>query len=148
MLTQFGGENPALWELRGWYLAECDRHGQIELGTRAAEHSCFDNGTLIEPRQRVLYRTRTDLQRAFPDPFATKDPKSSYLHWWRVNAPSDAAAGSFQAPADAPYGLVLREFLDYTAARVRRSPRLGRWSRACLLPALTLARRLSRLLPG
>ena len=148
MLNKYGSDNSALLELRRWYLDECARQGQAELGGRDARWSRFDDGTLIEPRQRVLYRTRADLQRAFPDPFATKDPKSSYLHWWRVNAPSDAVAGSFQAPADAPYGLVLREFLDYTAARVRRSPRLGRWSRACLLPALTLARRLSRLLPG
>jgi hypothetical protein len=148
MLNKYGADNPALLELRQWYLGECDRHGQAELGRRVARWSQFDDGTPIEPRQREVYRIRTDLQRAFPDPFATADPNASYLHWWRANAPSDAAAGSFRAPPDAPFGRVLGEFIDYTAARVRRTPRLGRWGRAGLLAPLALARRLARLLPG
>ncbi len=148
MLNKYGSDNSALLELRQWYLDQCAREGQAELGGCVARWSKFDDGTPIEPRQRLVYRSRTDLQRAFPDPFATADPRSSYLQWWRVNGPSDAAAGSFLAPADAPYGQVLREFLDYTAVRVRCSPRLGRWGRACLLAPLALARRLTRLLPG
>lgn len=148
MLARFGGDNPTLWELRAWYLAECDRHGQAELGERPARWSRFDDGTAIETRQRMLYRSRTDLQQAFPDPFAIADPRASYLQWWRVEGPTDGDAGSFRATVDAPYGHVLREFLDYTAARIRRSPRLGRLGRACLLGPLALARRLTRLLPG
>jgi len=148
MLARFGGDNPALWELRAWYLDECDRHGQAELGAYGARWSRFDDGTPIDTRQRVLYRSRPDLQRAFPDPFATADPRASYLQWWRVDGPTDGDAGSFGAAVDAGYGRVLREFLDYTAARIRRSPRLGRLGRACLLGPLALARRVARLLPG
>lgn len=148
MLARFGGDNPALWELRAWYLDECDRHGQAALGERPARWSRFDDDTPIDTRQRVLYRSRPDLQRAFPDPFATADPRASYLQWWRVEGPTDGDAGSFRAAVDAGYGRVLREFLDYTAARIRRSPRLGRLGRACLLGPLALARRVARLLPG
>lgn len=148
MLNKYGSNNSALLELRRWYQDQCAREGQAELGGCVARWSRFDDGTPIEPRQRLVYRSRPDLQRAFPDPFATAVPRSSYLQWWRVNGPSDAAAGSFQASGDAPYGGVLCEFLDYTAVRVRGSPRLGRWGRACLLLPLALARRLARLLPG
>ncbi len=148
MLGKYGAGSEALRALRAWYLAECDRHGQAALGTLAAAHSCFADGTPIELRQRVLYRSRTDLQQAFPDPFATADPRASYLQWWRVEGPSDGDAGAFRAAADVPYGRVLGEFLDYTAARIRRSPRLGGLGRACLLGPLALARRLARRLPG
>lgn len=148
MLHKYGRDNPVLVELRQWYLEECEKQGQAELGSRGARWSKFDDGTPIEPRQRILYRERLDLQRAFPDPFATADPTRSYLHWWRVNAPSDAAVGGFQAAPDAPYRRVLQEFLEYTAMRVRKSPRLGRWGRACLLSPLAVAQRLTRLLPG
>lgn len=148
MLTRFGGDNPTLWELRQWYLAECSRHGQGELGEYPARWSCFDDGTPIDARQRRLYRSRPDLQRAFPDPFATAGPSASYLQWWQLEGPDDGDPGSFRAAADTPYGRVLDEFLDYTAARVRRSPRLGRLGRACLLGPLALTRRLARLLPG
>lgn len=148
MLRKYGSGNPALLELRQWYLDQCEQQGQAELGDRVARWSRFDDGTPIEARQRVVYRARADLRRAFPDPFSTADPKSSYLRWWRANAPSDAAVGGFQAPPDAPFGRVLEDFVDYTAARVRRSPRLGRWGRAGLLAPLALARRLARLLPG
>lgn len=148
MLNKYGSDSPALLELRRWYLDECARQGQAELGKRPARWSRFDDGTEIETRQRVLYRSRTDLQQAFPNPFATADPRASYLQWWRVEGPTDGDAGSFHAAVDAPYGHVLGEFLDYTAARIRRSPRLGRLGRACLLGPLALAQRLARLLPG
>ena len=148
MLGRYGADNPALLELRHWYLAECERHGQSALGGLVGRWSRFDDGTLIEPRQRALYRLRKDLQQAFPDPFATADPNASYLHWWRASAPTDAAVGSFRALPDAPYGGVLGQFIDYTAARVQRSPRLGRLGRAALMAPLALARRLARLLPG
>lgn len=148
MLNKYGGASPILAELRNWYLAQCDRHGQAELGTCPARWSCFDDGTPIETRQRVLYRTRADLRSAFPDPFATADPQRSYLQWWRVEGPTDGDAGSFRAAVDVPYGRVLGEFLDYTAARVRRSPRLGRLTRSGLLGLVGLVRRLARTLPG
>lgn len=148
MLTRFGGNNPTLWELREWYLAQCDRHGQAELGAQPARWSRFADGTPIETRQRVLYRSRIDLQQAFPDPFATADAQRSYLQWWQVEAPTDGDAGSFRAAVDVPYRRVLGEFLDYTAARVRRSPRLGRLARSGLLGLVGLARRLARTLPG
>lgn len=147
MLNKYGSDNTALLELRRWYQVECDRHGQRELGERPARWSRFDDGTPIDTRQRQLYRSRPDLQRAFPDPFATADPRTSYLQWWQVEGPSDGDGGSFRAVADTPYGRVLGEFLDYTTARVRRSPRLGRLGRAGLLGPLALARRLARLLP-
>ena len=148
MLNKYGGGSPLLLELRTWYLAECDRHGQAELGDRVARYSRFDDGTVIEGRQRVLYRNRGDLRMAFPDPFATADPQHSYLHWWRRNAPSDGDAGHFDAALDTRYRQVFTEFLAYTEARIWRTPRLGRVSRALALAAVRTARRCARRLPG
>ncbi len=46
--------------------------------------SVFDNGERILTEQRLVYRLRDDLQRAFPDPFRTDPP--SYSSWWHRNA--------------------------------------------------------------
>lgn len=148
MLNKYGGASPVLAELRAWYLDECARHGQAELGDRIARYARFADGTAITTRQRVLYRNRGDLRTAFPDPFATADPRHSYLHWWRDNAPSDGDAGRFDAGMETRYRQVFAEFLAYTEARIRHTPRLGRVGRALALAALRAARRCARWLPG
>jgi hypothetical protein len=38
---------------------------------------------------RLLYRDRQDVQRAFPDPFSTKDINRSYLDWYKANVQSE-----------------------------------------------------------
>lgn len=87
MLDRYGKESPVLFDLRDWYLAECEKYGQSLLGKRPSKWATFDNGQLISKEQRVLYRNRKDLQQAFPDPYATANASKSYCHWFAVNGP-------------------------------------------------------------
>ncbi len=59
-----------------------------------------------------------------------------------------AGAVRFAAAVDAPYGQVLTEFLAFTEARVRRTPRLGKAGRGCALAVLGTLRWLARRLCG
>ena len=102
MLRLYGQQSPALFDLRRWYLAECDRHGQQSLGRLPSIYARYDNGEPITKVQRVLYRERLDLQRAFPDPFDTQDVNRSYWHWFMANAEAElGGAGRGAAAANA-----------------------------------------------
>jgi hypothetical protein len=85
MLGLYGKESPELGVLRKWYVDECERHGQSQLGMLPCAYDRYDNGEPITKVQRLLYRDRLDVQRAFPDPFNTQDVNRSYFHWFRVN---------------------------------------------------------------
>lgn len=124
MLTKYGQASPVLTELREWYVAECERQGQSELGKTPALYSRYEDGTPIPISHRLLYRTRTDLQEAFPDPFSRSDP--CYCDWFGMHGfdPSDAIELSIGS--DIPYSEALRRFLDFTETRLHASPRLGR----------------------
>ena len=98
MLNKYGHDMPALYELRRWYLAECDRMGQRELSHVPWAYGYFDNGEPITTPHRRLYRDRTDLQLAFPNPFSTAHPNSSYFRWFEANDESNVTSG---APASA-----------------------------------------------
>jgi hypothetical protein len=87
MLEKYGSQMPALFELRQWYLAECDRMGQPTFGPMEWAYGTFDNGEPISPEQRKVYRERPDVRHAFPNPFATSDLKHSYYHWYQSNGP-------------------------------------------------------------
>ncbi len=96
MLDRYGSHMPALYVLREWYLAECDRMGQQAFGRTPWSYDYFDNGEHVTPEHRTLYRLRPDLQAAFPDPFSTRDLKRSYYHWFKSNGQAESAAD----PAD------------------------------------------------
>jgi hypothetical protein len=83
MLKKYADTGSALFDLRRWYIAECQRLGQAELGSRRCRYDTFDNGERIARAQRLLYRSRADLQRVFPNPFRTNG--DSYYRWYRLN---------------------------------------------------------------
>ena len=87
MLDKYGSGMGALYELRKWYIAECERLGQEEYGARTWKYGFFDNGELIQRQWRKQYRVRQDLQRMFPRPFETADPDASYYHWCVKHTP-------------------------------------------------------------
>jgi len=87
MLDKFAGNNPALYELREWYVEQCRRMGQDELGQQPWAYSSFDNGTPITVGHRRTYRERVDVQRVFPDPTSTADVDHSYCHWYGQERP-------------------------------------------------------------
>lgn len=85
MLKKYGQYSPVLFDLRKWYIAECERRGQQALGKRPCKFGVYDNGEPILKEQRWFYRAREDLQIAFPNPFATADTQHSYYHWYQDN---------------------------------------------------------------
>ncbi|SMC28962.1 hypothetical protein SAMN02745857_03510 [Andreprevotia lacus DSM 23236] len=89
MLKKYGGDNATLWAMRDWYIAECEKKGQSELGRIPCVYGVYANGVKVEQRQRVLYRTRQDLINAYPDPFNCDDPQRSYYHWYQVAEAQD-----------------------------------------------------------
>ena len=124
MLGKYGADNPALAELRAWYIRECEQQGQESLGNRPSIYHCYRSGDVISAAQRQLYRERIDLQQAFPDPFDTERPDGGYLAWYGANAAPDA-----DGPADRPPAEVFAEFcqwLDGRAALATSAPR--RWA--------------------
>ncbi len=96
MLDRYGSKMPALYELRDWYLAECDRMGQRQFENMSWTYEFFENGERVTPLHRKLYKERADLRKAFPNPFSTKSAGRSYCHWFEVNegnTTADVAAG-------------------------------------------------------
>jgi hypothetical protein len=89
MLGVYGKESPQLTVLRRWYIAECESEGQSTLGKLPCIYGRYDNGESIQKVHRLLYRDRQDVQRAFPDPFSTKDINRSYLDWYKANVQSE-----------------------------------------------------------
>jgi len=85
MLNKYGAQMPALYQLRDWYLAECDRLGQRQMSAIPWKYASFDNGAPITALHRARYRQRGDLRAAFPDPFSTADVNHSYYHWFEAN---------------------------------------------------------------
>jgi len=85
MLNKYGADMPVLYELREWYVEECEKMGQTELSKIPWKYRAFDNGSPVTPAHRKTYRTRADLQEAFPNPFSTSDPGDSYFHWFEAS---------------------------------------------------------------
>ncbi len=84
MLKKYGRGSDTLFELRRWYIEQCERHGQSRLGTTPCRYAHYDDGTPISRTQRTLYRARADLPAAFPHPFSTAG--ECYRDWFRGNA--------------------------------------------------------------
>ena len=78
--------NSAVHGLVRWYV-ERSRDLVLDLDLRWSLGT-FDNGELILPVHRSLYRNREDLQAAFTNPFATSPEYGmSYFEWLRTTGP-------------------------------------------------------------
>lgn len=88
MLKKYGSSSPVLFQLRTWYIEQCKQMGQDELGKLPCVYSYFDNSELIAKEQRLLYRQRIDLQKAYKNPFYVYeafDTSKSYFHWYSAH---------------------------------------------------------------
>jgi len=83
MAAKNAGGNKSVEMLLRWYADRIAKLGQDPLCRIPWSFGAFDNGELIIPVQRVVYRERVDLQRTFPDPFAA----NGFLQWWKFQAP-------------------------------------------------------------
>ena len=100
MLKKYGSGMPALFELREWYAAECERHGQQQLSQAPWAYGFFDNGQRILPLHRKRYREMPELSLRFPNPYATEPEDQSYWRWLASHAEGNNLA--LRAPASVP----------------------------------------------
>jgi hypothetical protein len=82
MAAVHGGKSGVLFDLIHAYIRASKAQENDPLGSRPWAFGCFADGTPITAVQRIVYRERPDLQRAFPDPFAA----DGYLRWWKTQA--------------------------------------------------------------
>ena len=92
MLNKYGGKNATLLDMRKWYISRCEEMGQSKYGKTPCAYGTFENGTKIETKHRVTYRSRQDLIKHFPNPFKTTDINQSYLHWFMAHFPDNGAS--------------------------------------------------------
>lgn len=127
MLKKYAAASSVLFDLRRWYSAECQRMGQDQLGAQPCRYATFENGEKITKLQRTLYRSRLDLQRAFPHPFKTQG--DSYYRWYQRET---AGASVDAVESDAAWRtqwMEARRELDLIQRS--RSWRLARWFVRC-----------------
>lgn len=77
MTQKYAGENFAVYEVWDWYRRQVARHRLEGCPPRYWAYGTYSDGSPIEKAHRVLYRTRPDLQAAFPDPFDA----AGYRRW-------------------------------------------------------------------
>lgn len=82
MLNRYAKKNSPLIELRAWYIAECNKAGQIELGARPGKFDFFSNGEKVTKAMRLLYRSRADLQNVFKTPYTTSGDIPGFYGWF------------------------------------------------------------------
>lgn len=84
VIEQFAekSKNHIVQELRNWYRRQLVLNGHNKLGNIPCSYQFFDNGEEILEEMRKLYRSRPDLEKRFPDPFAAKKKINSYYSWY------------------------------------------------------------------
>ncbi|MFC0389027.1 hypothetical protein [Muricoccus vinaceus] len=80
MLERYSHGQIGVFELLKWYRQRLVAHSVAGLPPKWWKFGRFDNGQVILPNHRLLYRHREDLQHAFPNPFSTSG--YGYLDWF------------------------------------------------------------------
>jgi lipopolysaccharide biosynthesis glycosyltransferase len=82
-VLKYGKNNQSHLNLLKWYQKELTRDPLAESSKWA--FGSFSNGQPITKRHRFIYRIRSDLNKAFPDPFEAKNT-NCYFNWFRLRA--------------------------------------------------------------
>jgi len=81
----FEDRSHVIHEVWAWYDTALKANGQALLGSSPWFYSTFSDGTPITSPMRTQYRSRPDLQAAFPNPFDTDQRPQSFLRWCKIN---------------------------------------------------------------
>lgn len=117
MLERYGQDSPVLYELRAWYIAECERHGQSTLGKLPGKYDFYDNGERIERGQRLLYRQRLDLRQAFPNPYQVKG-SDCYKAWYEAHPTEHFPGGAVHVKRGASMSEIFSDLARYFNSRL------------------------------
>jgi len=91
MLMRYASNQTIAHELWDSYAKDLRAEGHGDARYKGWHYGQFDNGEPIPPEARQLYRSRLDLQKAFPDPYSIVEP--CFLSWWKA----EIAQGNFTA---------------------------------------------------
>ncbi len=80
MLTRYAGGALGAFDLLKWYRQRLRTHAVPDLPAHYWAFAHFEDNEPIRREQRLLYRHRVDLQRAFPDPFSVGG--HSFCSWY------------------------------------------------------------------
>ena len=87
MLTRYAADQPDAFRLWDEYRAALEVAGQGQPLFRDWEYGRFSNGAAVSNDMRKLYRSRPDLQSAFPDPYKVEG-LDCYYEWWKAEVKS------------------------------------------------------------
>lgn len=79
MTKRYAGRNFQVYEIWNWYKRQVTAATDPAIPERWWAYATYENGQAIAKHERVLYRERTDLQEAFPNPFASG--RGSFQEW-------------------------------------------------------------------
>lgn len=85
MAVKNAGNNPTVHRLINWYTQQTENLAHDPLAKEPWAYGFFSDGTPISRIQRLIYRERTDLQTAFPNPFDA----ATYLTWWHTQGKTE-----------------------------------------------------------
>ncbi|MFT4615600.1 MAG: hypothetical protein ACI9NT_002757 [Bacteroidia bacterium] len=142
MLEVYGSDSPVLTKLREWYISECEKNGQSEMGDIGCRYDFFSTGERIERGYRLLYRQREDLQRAYPNPYLVSGPHC-YKAWYDAHPIEHPPTGKVRIDSGVSVSVLFEEMsrhfnLMIVAGRRRSRPKrflLRMWVRALQLMA-------------
>jgi hypothetical protein len=122
MLRKYAPDSQILFDMRRWYIAECEKNGQSQCGEIPYGYANFESGEAISQAHRDLYRVRVDLQRAFPNPFL-QGADGGYLAWYEANA-SDGSTSNVPINIDdtTPTSTAILRFSDWMSRRATSHP--------------------------
>ncbi len=80
MVGKYAGDQATVKALIDWYREAVRAFGDDPLSEAVWAYSRYADGSAVSTVARFVYRERLDLQRAFPDPFATEG--GGYKGWW------------------------------------------------------------------
>lgn len=122
MLRKYAPDSQILFDMRRWYIAECEKMGQAQCGELPYGYATYEHGDPIPQAHRDLYRIRVDLQRAFRNPFL-QGADGGYLAWYIANA-SDG--GTTNVPIDiddtTPTSTAILRFSNWMSRRAESHP--------------------------
>ncbi|MFZ4831931.1 glycosyltransferase [Rouxiella sp. Mn2063] len=87
MALKNAGENSDVHKLIDWYTAQTKDLGQDPLAKVVWAYGQHSDGSSISKVQRIVYRERVDLQKAFPNPFE----ENTFNQWWLQQGPKEYA---------------------------------------------------------
>lgn len=146
MLEKYGSHMPATQRLSQWYEDSCQAFAQADLAAVKWKYGSYSNGETITPAHRKLYRSRKDLQEAFPQPFsATPQGKfnRSYVDWLKSEGYWNAPAYDTSRPPR-PFREFLAEMEGELRGYIDRTHKLKPWMKRLMGKCLSIKFKMAR----